>query len=96
MTTGDGSRPVLTLEQGGGAPVVAAAAAVASLRELGRIWYPEDVLELYRRRDGNLGRSRAWVLAHFAPEARHREGRLVYWFERDVRLWFERTREASR
>lgn len=57
---------------------------VRPLSERGRIYYPEDIVELYRGK-----RTRDWVIRHFAPEFRQKDGKLVYWWECDVTRYFD-------
>lgn len=42
---------------------------------------------------GHVGRK--WVLANVPREYRHRIGREVLYYENEVRLWIETTREAA-
>ncbi len=53
------------------------------LEQRGRIYYPEDIVTLYRGR-----RSRDWIIRHFAPEFRQKDGKLVFWWQCDVERYF--------
>lgn len=65
------------------------------LQERGRIFYPEDVMGLYGNKpSGKPRKSRKWIVAHFAPAARHKDGKDVYWWEVDVLAWFDAQREG--
>jgi hypothetical protein len=55
------------------------APAPKPLEERGRILYADDIVQLYRGK-----RKRSWVLRHFAPDQRQKDGKLVYWWECDV------------
>jgi hypothetical protein len=66
------------------------------LTERGRIWYAEDIQQLYGHRpDGKPRKTRAWIHAHFAPEARHKDGRAIYWWECDALAWWDAQREGA-
>ena len=53
----------------------------------GRILFAEDVVALYFTRQGKPFRSRAWVLANFAPEHKRRLGRDPFWYENESAEW---------
>lgn len=66
------------------------------LVERGRLMYAEDIQALYGNRPGGKPRrSRAWIHEHFAPEARHKDGRTIYWWEIDALAWFDAQREQA-
>lgn len=66
------------------------------LAERGRIMYAEDIQTLYGATPaGKPRKSRNWIHEHFAPEDRHKEGRLIYWWECDVLAWMDKQREGA-
>ncbi len=66
------------------------------LAERGRIMYAEDIQALYGTDPkGRPRRSRNWIHEHFAPEARHKDGRTIYWWETDALAWLDTQRESA-
>lgn len=66
------------------------------LAERGRIMYAEDVQALYGAdAQGKPRKSRNWIHAHFAPEARHKDGRTIFWWEIDALAWLDAHREGA-
>ena len=55
----------------------------------GRILFAEDVVAIYFTRQGKPFRSRAWVLAHFAPEHKRRLGRNPFWYSTEADAWMD-------
>lgn len=67
-----------------------------TLAERGRIFWVEDVQKLYGfREDGRPRRSRDYILQHFAPEFRVKEGKSVYWWEADALAWWDQQRGVA-
>lgn len=66
------------------------------LTERGRIFYAEDIQTLYGMRpNGKPRRSVEWIQQHFAPAARCKDGREVFWWECDVIAAFDQMREGA-
>jgi hypothetical protein len=56
----------------------------------GRMLFVEDVLALYGTLpDGSPRRSRDWVMRTFAPAYKHKDGKMVFWWEHEALAWLD-------
>jgi len=61
-----------------------------SLAERGKLMSVEDIQKIYGKDDaGNYRKSRWWITHKFAQESKIKDGRDVYWWEKDVVAYFD-------